>query len=167
MSILLAAAFAVQAAPSINPHLEPLAFLLGSCWRGTFPDGRQTDTHCFTPMYGGAFVRDMHVVENAPAPYSGETLYRWNAEAGGIEYDYYASDGSHSRGAARPALNGLTFPGEAHRAPDGGETQIRSSWTRDGSDAYVVLAEALQGGVWRKLWEMRMVRAGPVPAPAR
>src|ERR1700754_2396321 len=99
---------------TLSPQLQPLAFVAGSCWRGTFPDGRQTDTHCFTPIYGGAFIRDVHVVEGAPQLYSGETLYRWDAALGGIEYDYYASDGSHSRGAARPAANGLLFPEEAH-----------------------------------------------------
>ncbi|MGZ8282446.1 MAG: hypothetical protein ACXWUN_05780 [Allosphingosinicella sp.] len=162
-SLLLALALQAAPTPALNPNLQPLAFLVGSCWRGTFPDGRQTDTHCFTPIYGGAFVRDHHVVENGPRPYSGETLYRWDAALGGIEYDYYASDGSHSGGAVRPAANGLLFPEESHRAPDGTQTSIRSSWTRDG-DAYVVLAEALRGQAWERLWQMRMVRIGPAPA---
>ncbi|HST37458.1 MAG TPA: hypothetical protein VLK25_12615, partial [Allosphingosinicella sp.] len=134
MSTLLAAiALAVQPGPSATSRLEPLAFVVGSCWRGAFPGGAQTDTHCFTPVYGGAFVRDLHVVEGAPQPYSGETLYRWDTAAGGIEFDYYASDGSHSSGAARPAANGLVFPEQTHRSPDGSETFIRSSWTRDGA----------------------------------
>ena len=161
-ALLLASA---QAPPqTLIPELQPLGFVAGSCWRGTFPDGRRADTHCFTPIYGGAFIRDVHVVEGAPMPYSGETLYRWDRGLGRIEYDYYASDGSHSSGAAGPAANGLMFPEEAHRAPDGGEMLIRSSWTRDGDDAYVVLAERLQDEVWHKLWEMRMIRVGPAPA---
>jgi len=161
-ALLLAAAPASPA--SLIPELQPLAFVAGSCWRGTFADGRQTDTHCFTPIYGGAFIRDVHVVEGAPAPYSGETLYRWEPELGRIEYDYYASDGAHSSGGVRPAANGLSFPEEARRAPDGSEMYIRSSWTRDGDDAYVVLAERMQGEVWHRLFEMRMVRVGPAPA---
>ena len=148
-------------APALSPHLEPLARVAGSCWRGTFSDGRQTDTHCFTAIYGGAFVRDVHVVENGPGPYSGETLYRWDDEAGRIVFDYYASDGAHSDGIARAAANGIVFPQQAHRGPGGATTMIRSAWTFDGPDAYVVLAERLQGETWQRLWEMRMVRVGP------
>jgi hypothetical protein len=161
MLALLIAVSAQAQPPVLSPQLAPLAFVVGACWRGTFPDGRRTDSHCFSPIYGGAFVRDMHVVEGAPAPYSGETLYRWDAEQRRIVYDYYASDGSHSGGGVTPAANGLTFPEEAHRAPDASGTFIRSSWTRDGPDAYLVLAERLEGEVWRPLWRMRMVRVGP------
>ena len=164
MLSLLIALSTVAQQPLLNPRLEPLAFLVGSCWRGTFPDGRQTDTHCFTPAHGGAFVRDLHVVAGAARPYSGETLYRWDGAAGQIRFDYYASDGSHSGGAALPAADGLAFPAETHRAPDGSETVIRSSWTRDGADAYLVRAEARQVERWRELWRMRMVRTGPTPA---
>jgi len=32
---------------------QPLDFLAGSCWRGTFPDGKATDAHCFDWVYGG------------------------------------------------------------------------------------------------------------------
>jgi hypothetical protein len=164
LAALLLTAAQPADAPALSPRLQPLARLAGSCWRGTFPDGRQTDTHCFTAIYGGSFVRDVHVVENAPAPYSGETLYRWDADQGRIVYDYYASDGSHSDGAVRPAANGLLFPEEAHRSRTGAApVLIRSSWTFDGPDAYVVLAERMQGETWHKLWEMRMVRVGAAP----
>lgn len=160
LALLLGSFAQAQPAP-LAPNLQPLAFVAGSCWRGTFPDGRRTDTHCFTPMSGGAFVRDLHVVEGAPAPYSGETLYRWDSAARRIVYDYYASDGSHSDGVVLGAANGLVFPEEAHLAPDGTETLIRSSWTRDGADAYLVLAETMRGAAWHRLWQMRMIRVGP------
>ncbi|HYI63379.1 MAG TPA: hypothetical protein VEW71_00685 [Allosphingosinicella sp.] len=163
MLALLLALSAQAQGPAVNSQLEPLAFLVGSCWRGTFPDGRRTDTHCFTPVHSGAFVRDRHVVEGAPQPYSGETLYRWDAESRVIRFNYYASDGSHSAGTALSAANGLVFPEETHRAPDGNAMLIRSSWTRDGEDAYVVLSEAREGEAWRRLWQMRMVRTVPAP----
>ena len=165
MSMVIALLFAgAQAqAPPLATELQPLSFLAGACWRGTFPDGRRTDTHCFTPMLGGRFLRDRHVVGGAPQPYSGETLYRWDAAARQIRFDYYASDGSHSAGTAIPAENGLAFP-ETHRAADGTETAIRTSWTRDGADAYVVLSEIVGAGSRRELLRMRMERAGPAPA---
>ncbi|MGQ0660826.1 hypothetical protein [Sphingosinicella sp.] len=163
-SLLLALALQSAAAPQLNPNLEPLAFVVGSCWRGTFPDGRQTDTHCFTLAYGGAFIRDRHVVENGPRPYSGETFYRWDAAARQIRFDYYAMNGNYSAGQAIPEANGLRFPDELVTA-NGQQMTIRSSWTRDGADAYHVIAEARQGEGWRELWRMRMVRSGPAREP--
>jgi copper(I)-binding protein len=144
-------------------RLEAMALFAGSCWRGTFPDGRQTDTHCFSPIYEGNFLQDHHVVEGAAAPYSGYSLYHYDVMARSITYQYRASDGSVSGGVARPTANGLSFPEETHRSPEGRETTIRSSWTRDGADAYLVRAEARAGPGWRELWRMRMVRTGPTP----
>ena len=161
LALLLAAATPAEA--PLEPHLQPLAFLVGSCWRGAFPGGTRTDTHCFTRTAEG-LVRDRHVVAGAARPYSGVTLYRWDAGLGSITFDYDASDGSHSSGSARPAANGLVFPEQTHRTPNGTETNIRSSWTRDGADAYVALTESMQGEVWRRMWEMRMVRIGLAPA---
>ncbi len=157
------AAWASALARPRPPRLAAMAFLAGSCWRGTFPDGRRTDTHCFSPIYEGNFLQDHHFVEGAPTPYSGYSLYHYDVMGRSITYQYRASDGSVSGGVARPTAGGLSFPAESHRTPDGRQTTIRSSWTRDGADAYVVLAEARRGGRWRELWRMRMVRTGPTP----
>ncbi len=54
-----------QAPPS--PY-QPLAFLVGHCWKGTFPEGKATDEHCFSWIYGGKFVRDEHVVHRGGRP---------------------------------------------------------------------------------------------------
>jgi copper(I)-binding protein len=158
-----AAAWSTALAEPRPPRLQALAFLAGSCWRGTFPDGRQTDTHCFSPIYGGNYLQDRHVVEGAAAPYSGDTLYSYDVMGRSIRFEYRASDGSHSVGRAVPTANGLSFPEEVHRSPEGREMTIRSSWTRDGADAYVALSEAREGSGWRELWRMRMVRIGPTP----
>lgn len=144
-------------------RLAALAFFAGSCWRGTFPDGRRTDTHCFSPIYAGGYLQDRHVVEGAPGPYSGHTLYHYDVMGRSIIFHYRASDGSASAGVAVPTAGGLSFPAETHRAPDGATMTIRSAWTRDGPDAYLVRAEARQGRGWRELWRMRMVRVGPTP----
>lgn len=157
------AAWASALARPRPARLEAMAFLAGACWRGTFPDGRQTDTHCFSPIYEGDFLQDGHVVEGAATPYSGHTLYHYDVMGRSITYQYRASDGSVSGGVARPTADGLSFPAETHRSPDGRETTIRSTWTRDGADAYLVRAEARAGAGWRELWRMRMVRTGPTP----
>lgn len=159
------AAWSPALAADRPPRLAAMAFFAGSCWRGAFPDGRRTDTHCFSPIYEGNFLQDRHVVEGAPTPYSGYSLYHYDVMGRSITYQYRASDGSVSGGVARPTADGLSFPAETHRAADGRETTIRSAWTRDGADAYLVRAEARQGRGWRELWRMRMVRVGPTPAP--
>lgn len=145
----------------MQASMRALSFLAGSCWRGTFPDGRQTDTHCFTPIYGGRFMVDRHVVEGAPTPYSGETLYRLQVMEQRVAYSYRASDGSHSTGTVLSAPGGVAFPAESHRGENGAEMTIRSSWTRDGDNAYVALSEMRRNGRWRQMWRMRFERVGP------
>ncbi len=41
-----------SAAPAAEPAelLKPMSFLAGHCWKGTFPDGKTTDEHCFAWM---------------------------------------------------------------------------------------------------------------------
>ena len=82
-----AAVDAAPAAPSTPAEpataYQPLAFLVGHCWKGTFPDGRSTDEHCFSWIYGGKFVRDEHVVHRTGQPDGfGESIYLWDAGAG-------------------------------------------------------------------------------------
>jgi hypothetical protein len=161
MLTLLIALSAQGQAPALDPRLEPLTFVVGSCWRGAFRDGR-VDTHCFTPMYGGAFVRDRHVVEGGDQAYRGETLYRWDSAGERIRYDYYASDGAHSAGTAAATATGVAFE-DAYRDAGGEAGDIRASWTRDGSDAYLVRARLRQGVGWRELFQIRMTHAGPAP----
>jgi hypothetical protein len=153
-----------RAADSLAPQLQPLAFLAGSCWRANFPGGQMTDTHCFSPILNGHFLRDRHIVSHAPDPYLGETIYRWDAAAARIHYDYYASDGSHSAGTAQVSPNGLAFSEEQHDSADGSAMQIRSTWTREGADTYVALAETRTGDNWRTLFSLRFTRIPQSPA---
>lgn len=155
---------ATPAAPGLTPELAPLAFLVGSCWRATFPNTARTDTHCYTAMLGGRYVRDLHVVEGASAPYSGETIYRWDAAARRIRYDYYASDGGYSGGHADPTPAGLDFPEENYVGPGGLLMTLRNVLVRTG-DGYTGTSSARQGETWREMWTMRFTRVGPAVAP--
>ena len=156
------AAMALQAAPSpVAPELQPLAFLVGSCWRATFPGTTQTDTHCYTAMHGGRHVRDRHVVEGAAAPYSGETIYRWDPQARQIRYDYYASDGGYSRGAAVPGADGISFPDEGYVGANGQRLMLRNAMTGIGAEGYDARSEMRQGEIWQEMWRMRFTRVGP------
>ncbi len=138
-------------------HFEPQAFLAGSCWKGTFPDGKQVDEHCFEWIYGGQFLRDRHTVAGGPAPYGGETIYYFDAPSKTVHYLYINVLGGNSRGTVTAKEGVLLFPEEAYS--DGKQQQtFRSSWRRDGDDAYLVLTEVKAPDGWKEAWRTRMQR---------
>jgi hypothetical protein len=136
-----ALALTAAAAPPATPY-QALAFLVGHCWKGTFPDGKVTDEHCFSWIYGGKFVRDEHVVQRAGRPDGfGESIYLWDAASGQLQYLYIESNGGYSRGTVSAAEPGvLVFPPSSYL--EAGEAlSVRSRWQRAGSDAYDVVTE--------------------------
>jgi len=156
---------AAPAAPALAAELQPLAFLVGSCWRATFPNSTRTDTHCYSAMLGGRYIRDVHVVEGAPAPYAGETIYSWDPRARRIRYDYYASDGGTSGGFADPTATGIDFPEETYVGGDGQAMTLRTVQTGNGA-GYARTSSARQpDGSWREMWTMRFTRVGAAPTP--
>ena len=162
MLSLTLALLAAAVPTALDAGLQPLAFLAGSCWQGELPGGQGTDTHCFTAMLGGHFLRDRHRV--MPGGYAGETLYRWDASGRQIRFDYYSSQGLVMPGTAAAGADGLTFS-LAAVAPDGRAMPMRAAWRRDGADAYMVTTSVEQNGAWRSLPETtRFRRTGPAPA---
>src|ERR1041385_9205325 len=100
MRIVLPAFLLLPLLASAEPAAvyQPLSFLAGHCWKGTFPDGKQTDEHCFSWTYGGKFLRDEHTVRGAGhGDFKGESIYFWNAAAGKVEYLYIEDQGGFSR----------------------------------------------------------------------
>jgi hypothetical protein len=165
MLALILAAQAAAPPPALAAELQPLAFLVGSCWRASFPDGRSTDTHCYTAMLGGRFVRDVHVVAGGPAAYSGEAIYRWDTQARRIRYEYYASDGGYSAGTAAPNAGGIDFPEETYVGGDGQAMVMRTVQT-GGAGGYARTTSARQpDGSWREMFTLRFTRSGPATAP--
>lgn len=154
---LLVAVTTPAGAADLREQLHPLQFLVGSCWTGTFPDGKSTDTHCFEAVFDGQFIRDRHTVRGAKTPYAGETLYAWDAKQKKIVYSYWASDGAISTGFAEPGSSGeIMFP-EAYAASDG-ELTIKNVWTRRGDDSYDVWVAENKDGEWREMWRMTLRR---------
>ena len=109
LSILLAGQALGEPRPA--PYLEPQAFLAGNCWKGTFPDGKRTDEHCFEWIYGGQYLRDRHVVAGGPAPYGGETIYFFDAASKTVQYLYINTLGGASRRQCRGAGRRARVPG--------------------------------------------------------
>ena len=178
---LLAGVHAVAFAADPAPAYQPLAFLVGHCWRGTFPDGKVTDEHCFSWVYGGKFVRDQHVVHRGAgqADDLGESIYLWDAAAEA------AAVPVHRECRRLQPRHGLSAEGEAlvfpptHYLENGAEQTYRSRWQRSGDRAYEVVTEFLVKGRWtpgftvhmqqverRRLRVARLSRpAGPCRAP--
>jgi hypothetical protein len=133
----------------------PLEFLVGSCWKGTFPDGKVTDEHCFEWVFDRKFIRDRHVVRGG-APYQGETLYRWDPVEKRIAYWYWGSEGLVVVGHVELAPEGIVFP--STYATAAGEVELKAVWTRLGPDSYRVVQSQPSNGVWKTLWTMDLTR---------
>jgi len=123
----------------LREELMPLAFLAGACWTGVFPGSETFDVHCYEPVYGGQYLRDVHAVPQGSEVYRGETLYHWDAAAGVITYRYYNSIGGVSDGTATPDGDRLVFPDETHRGQDGEERVFSTVIEIIGPDGYSVV----------------------------
>lgn len=133
MLTIMIALTAAAETPPLRQGLEPLAFLAGHCWRGTFATGEQ-DMHCFEPVYGGQHLRDRHEVTGGKGTYKGETLYSFDGKA--ATYTYWNSQGGVSRGTMRPEGDRLDFGDESYTDPNGRRITISTHWRRIGDDAY-------------------------------
>jgi hypothetical protein len=138
------------------PDFRPLEFLVGDCWSGTFPDGKQTDEHCFEWVYDRKFIRDRHVVRNGQAPYAGETLYGWDARARRLAFWYFNSEGDVILGTVEYQGDSIVFP--TRYETDKGPVELRAVWTRTGPDSYRVAQSQREGEAWKSLWGMELRR---------
>ncbi|MEY2457720.1 MAG: hypothetical protein QOK06_2850 [Acidimicrobiaceae bacterium] len=159
LSIAVPRSSPAQTTPAFD-KLQPLAFLAGSCWKGTFKGRTVTDEHCFTWKFGGRFLRDRHVVRGDSIPYEGETTYAWDGPQNRIVYWYIAQPGFYSHGQVESADGALRFRDNLVTSR---ERELRITWRRSGTDAYNVLVEEVTGGNARELWSMMMQRSRTAP----
>jgi hypothetical protein len=153
-----ATAFAAQARAEPADALKPMAFLAGHCWKGTFPDGKQTDEHCFTWLYGGKALRDTHTVRTpGRADYVGETTYYVDQAARRVDFLYIENLGGVSRGTMESTPDALVFPNAQYVDADGAMT-YRARWTPKGADAYEAWSEAQGKDGWKTMFRMLMQR---------
>ena len=155
---LLLLLFPAIASAAPAEGLKPMAFLAGHCWKGTFPDGKQTDEHCFTWLYEGKALRDVHTVRAPGRPdYVGETLYYWDSNAKRVEFLYVENLGGISRGTMQPAEAALTFPPTQFVA-DGEVMTYRARWTLLSDHAYEAWSEAQGKDGWTTLFKVVLQR---------
>ena len=160
--LLATLALAALAGPAVAAEpvdlLKPFAFLAGHCWKGTFADGKRTDEHCFSWMYEGRGLRDVHVVK-APgqADGAGETIYYVNSASHRVEYLYVENQGGFMRGSVEMLPEALLFPDTPYVA-DGETLTLRSRWTPKGADTYEAWAEAQTREGWSTMFKLQMKR---------
>lgn len=136
-------------------HFAPFDFLVGHCWRGTFPDGTATDTHCYEWVFGNKHIRDVHVVRNGAAAYRGETIYSWNAEDGRVIYRYWNSDGGFSDGDMVAGDDGtLTSAIERYVGENGEIREYRTVIEPLEPGQYATRTYERIDGDWREAWTM-------------
>jgi hypothetical protein len=153
--LLLPLLAGVTTAEPQSPY-QPLVFLAGHCWKGSFPGGKLTDEHCFNWIYAGKFLRDLHTLRSEGRPdHQGESIYFWNSTAKQIEYLYIESDGGFSRGAVSLDKDALVFPDTPF--VENGKTEIyRSHWRRSGENAYDVITEFQGKDGWVPAFKVHM-----------
>jgi hypothetical protein len=144
--------------PTRFDKLDPLSFLAGSCWKGTFTGRAVTDEHCFEWIMGGRFLRDHHIVRGDSVPYEGETTYAWDASQKRITYWYIALPGFYSHGNVTFAEHSLVFHDDLVAST---ERKLLTTWTGSGPDSYTVRVEEITGGKSKELWSMVMERSRP------
>jgi hypothetical protein len=161
-AVLLATAGTAALAGEPSPY-APLAFLIGHCWKGTFPGSSVTDQHCFSWVYGDKFVRDQHVVHagGGKPDALGESTYMWDAAGRQLQYLYIESAGGFARGTVAGETDTLVFAPTTY-VEDGEKQTYRSRWHRTGTDGYDVKTEFLQEGKWVDFLSVHMQR---VPGP--
>jgi hypothetical protein len=152
-----APALSALAAP-IEP-LQPMAFLAGHCWKGDFADGKQTDEHCFSWLYDGKALRDIHTVRAPGRPdYVGETTYYWDSAAKRVEYIYIENLGGVSRGSMQSTPEALVFPATQYVA-DGQAMTYRVRWTRLSDTSYEAWSETQGKDGWTTMFKLTMKRS--------
>jgi hypothetical protein len=157
--LILSLSSAIASAQPIDP-LKPLAFLAGHCWKGEFPDGKQTDEHCFQWLYGGKALRDVHTVRAAGRPdYVGETTYYWDSAAKRVEYLYIENQGGVSRGTMESSDSGAILFPPAQYVADGHSMTLRTRWTPSTDRAYEAWCEAQGEKGWVTMFKLTLRRA--------
>jgi hypothetical protein len=152
------AIFAAAAAAAQQPSLAIFEPFVGACFVADFTPTMH-DTHCFTPMFGGAHVRDAHEVrENGKVIYAGETIY--SRDGGDLVFIYVNSTGGVGRGTLTGDDRTFHFSGTMRGSPDKAPTRIDSDWWLVDADHYEVrsLVPTPSGGFEKPIRFTRIAR---------
>jgi hypothetical protein len=139
---------AMPAPAAENSPLQAFGFLAGYCWSGEYADTQAVDTHCYTWVYGGKHLRDVHVVKGDGPDYEGETIYSVDGKTGGVIYRYWNSLGGVSDGKIEFADGALVSAAETYVGEDGKPREFRSSLRSLSETEYEARTEERIDGQW-------------------
>jgi hypothetical protein len=152
----LALALAACAAPAREQTATAAFAPLMGCWRGEFENQPNIhDERCFQTL--GDHVVDTHAVR--PTTYAGETTYHLDETSGEIVFAYAPNDGGRSNGSVRVEGDRYVFAAHTHRGADGSEQRLRSTWTVETPDRFVMMSEHEDDGAWRPFMRASYTRA--------
>ena len=147
---LLVLALAVGASPAHAGSLGKFGWfadMVGSCWVGTFPDGKTRHSHCYTAQYD-QFIRGTATLSvDGNDKFFGDSVFAWDEKEQRIVYHIWGSDGSHSTQEARYIGEELAFPIHSRKEP--AKVAYRSVWRRIGADSLEVRREVPDGSGWK------------------
>ena len=116
--------------------LAPLLALAGQCFAGQIA-ADTLDEHCFTSVYDGRHVRDVHrVIKAGRAVYQGETIY--SVENTSIAFTYFSSIGGIGRGSAVLAPNDWRFTMTMRATPAAVPQPFTTRWEWQNATTYAV-----------------------------
>ncbi len=120
----------------MDSALAPLLALAGQCFVGDVAPGTR-DEHCFSSVYEGQHVRDVHrVTRDGRTVYQGETIYSIEGDA--IIFTYWSSIGGIGRGTAKLGVADWQFAMTMRARPTAPPQPFTTRWTWSGTDRYSV-----------------------------
>lgn len=164
--LLVTLAIAGSAAAADYGPLEPFGFLAGHCWRGEIEETASTDTHCFTWVYEGKHLRDVHVVRGMAPEYRGESIYSVDGTTGDVVYRYWNSHGGISDGRIEFADGEIIAPGERYVGKDGKIREFTTVIKQLGENSYETRIREKVGNDWRDKPSVVFRRVGSATARA-
>jgi hypothetical protein len=135
------------AAAEMNPHLAPLAHLIGKTWRGTVsPPGEAkpaADVSRFELALNGQAVRNRHSIDDGA--YGGETFIVWEEARQSLVYFYFTTAGFYTTGTmsvedgaivsheiVKGAAGGVAEVKATSRVLPDGRLHVKSRYLKDG-----------------------------------
>ena len=135
------------ATAEMNPHLEPLAHLVGKTWRGTVsPPGAAkpaTDVSRFELALNGQAIRNRHSIDDGA--YEGETFIVWEEARQSLVYFYFTTAGFYTTGTmsvedgaivshetVKGAAGGIAEVKATHRLLPDGRLHVKSRYLKNG-----------------------------------
>jgi hypothetical protein len=149
VSALVVLALASVAAAEMNPHLAPLAPLVGKTWRGVMsPPGAAkpvVDVSRFELALNGQAVRNRHSIDDGA--YGGETFIVWEEARQSLVYYYFTTAGFYTTGTMS-VEDGTILSHEVVKGAGDGITEVKATSRVLPDGRLLVKSRYLKNGQW-------------------